>query len=237
MAKIGTVTLRFFNGFSFNCSNDNDNFRIRANIDNTIRWIEGNNTTSIGTNSNSYSYTVIFPGYNSSIDTYFVPIMIANNAIGNPPTSFNPTLYYYDGKSLVIKELGSGYKGSVTLSLFDTIASGLENLTISTDSVNSTINCIIDGANKLITNIPISVPVTNGQIVIDTDSHMPKDSYSVNINNGDNMLKIVDGDTQYNSFPATITVNANKAITAYGEPSPTITVNYENTSEPVVTNS
>lgn len=146
------------------------------------------------------------------------------------------TLTYYNGTEFVTETYPSS-QALPTIPVYDNVEPGLTDVSVSTNSPGTTITVSVDGATNNIGNTPVTIPVTNGNISIDVMSHMPKDSYSLNINNGDNILKIVDGDTQYNSFPATITLNSNKAITAYGEPSPTITVNYENTSEPVITNS
>ena len=115
-------------------------------------------------------------------------------------------------------------------------SAGAGFINLSTEDPNTAIEALVDGTMTEINNTPKTVNITDGNVVIDVASHSPKDKYTVQVNNGDNMLRIVDGSTQYNSFPASIPVQANKTLTAYGEADKEITINYTNTGTPVVTN-
>lgn len=118
----------------------------------------------------------------------------------------------------------------------DSMVQPTSSINLSTVDPDTTIEALVDGTMTEINNTPKTVDITNGDVIIDVSTHSPKDKYTVQVNNGDNMLRIVDGSTQYNSFPASVPVQANKTLTAYGEADKEITINYTNTGTPVVTN-
>lgn len=60
-------------------------------------------------------------------------------------------------------------------------------------------------------------------------------SYTVTAQNTQNMKQIQVGSTVYNTFPASIPITANTTLQCSGEDDKTITVNYTNTSVPVIT--
>lgn len=60
-------------------------------------------------------------------------------------------------------------------------------------------------------------------------------SYTVTAQNTQNMKQIQVGSTVYNSFPASIPITGNTTLQCSGEDDKTITVNYTNTSVPVIT--
>lgn len=60
-------------------------------------------------------------------------------------------------------------------------------------------------------------------------------SYTVTAQNTQNMKQIQVGSTIYNTFPASIPITANTTLQCSGEDDKTITVNYTNTSVPVIT--
>lgn len=77
-------------------------------------------------------------------------------------------------------------------------------------------------------------------ILLNTDSNLYVVGKPTNITltDGQNMKSVVDGANTYNTFPATISnVYGNKTLVLNGEDDKTITVNYTNTSVPVVTDS
>lgn len=60
-------------------------------------------------------------------------------------------------------------------------------------------------------------------------------SYTVTAQNTQNMKQIQVGSTVYSSFPASIPITGNTTLQCSGEDDKTITVNYTNTSVPVIT--
>lgn len=124
----------------------------------------------------------------------------------------------------------------IPLMTIDSMVQPVSSINLSTVDPNTSIEALVDGIMTEINNTPKTVNITDGNVVIDVASHSPKDKYTVQLNNGNNMLQIIDGSTQYNSFPASIPVETNKTLTAYGEPDKEITINYTNTGTPVITN-
>ena len=61
-------------------------------------------------------------------------------------------------------------------------------------------------------------------------------SYTATLTNANNMKQVQVGQTVYSSFPANIPINANTTIACSGEDDKTITIDYTNTSTPVITN-
>lgn len=62
----------------------------------------------------------------------------------------------------------------------------------------------------------------------------PTTSYTVTAQNTQNMKQIQVGSTVYNTFPASIPITGNTTLQCSGEDDKTITVNYTNTSVPVI---
>lgn len=60
-------------------------------------------------------------------------------------------------------------------------------------------------------------------------------TYNITAQNTQNMKQIQVGSTVYNTFPASIPITANTTLQCSGEDDKTITVNYTNTSVPVIT--
>lgn len=141
-----------------------------------------------------------------------------------------------DGNIVVEQFVGSNQSKIIPIMTLDSMEIQGSKITISTADPDSTISALIDGIITEINNIPKTVNTTDGDVVIDVSTHSPKDKYTVQVNNGNNMLRLIDGSTQYNSFPASIPVEVNKTITAYGEADREITINYTNTGKPVITN-
>lgn len=153
----------------------------------------------------------------------------------------NMALTYLNENGEFVSEQISSAAGGTTINKEIPIfraegSAGASSINLSTVAPNTAIEALVDGTMTEINNTPKTVNITDGNIVINVDSHSPKDKYTVQINNGENMLKLVDGSTQYTSFPASINVEANKTISAYGEPDKEITINYMNTGKPVITN-
>lgn len=180
-------------------------------------------------------------GYSASVrtvliadeDNSFVPIVIYNAGLSKD-NWYN--VYYMDSTgSYVKKTCSSGERVNFPYILMPTTA-GLTSINLSTVDPNTTIEALVDGNLTEINNTPKTVNITDGNVVVNVSTHSPKDNYTVQINNGENMVKLVDGSTQYTSFPASINVEANKTISAYGEPDKEITINYTNTGTPVITN-
>lgn len=59
-------------------------------------------------------------------------------------------------------------------------------------------------------------------------------SVSVTINDGGNLAKVTYGETDYTTFPLSLTVENGDEIEASGKDDPVITINYTNTDEPVI---
>lgn len=73
-------------------------------------------------------------------------------------------------------------------------------------------------------------PNTSSRVIIEAESP----SYTVTAQNTQNMKQIQVGSTVYNSFPASIPITGNTTLQCSGEDDKTITVNYTNTSVPVI---
>lgn len=234
MAQVGTLTFRRYKDTSIDIINATGTTRRTTYIAlqsafNSSFTVQDASSTPPSFKANTS--VTIFSGYEDSV--IYIPIIFYR-------TSTTTYVRYYDGENYITVPYSSfGPENTYTdfiLPLFDTIESSATNVSFSTNS--GTINANVAGESVTVSNVPVTKELSGDvSVVINVDSHMPKDSYSVNINNGENMTKIVDGSSVYNSFPVTITVGANKAITAYGEPDKTITVKYENTSVPIITNS
>lgn len=181
---------------------------------------------------NTLAWAIISGQY---YDSNVIGIQLAKN--GNNMTVF----YMNENYEFVNEVLETGTAGSegttIDIPIFSGIGSaGASSINISTVDPNTAIEALVDGIMTEINNTPKTVNITDGNVVIDVASHIPKDKYTVQVNNGDNMLRIIDGSAQYTSFPASIPVEANKTLTAYGEPDREITINYTNTGKPVITN-
>lgn len=74
-------------------------------------------------------------------------------------------------------------------------------------------------------------PNTSSSVIIEAGSP----SYTVTAQNTQNMKQIQVGSTVYNTFPASIPITGNTTLQCSGEDDKTITVNYTNTSVPVIT--
>ena len=74
-------------------------------------------------------------------------------------------------------------------------------------------------------------PNTASRVIIETQPS----SYTVTAQNTQNMKQIQVGSTVYSSFPASIPITGNTTLQCSGEDDKTITVNYTNTSVPVIT--
>lgn len=191
-------------------------------------------TTSLSAGStvvqnNAYYYVITH--YNNKITNNFVPI-----CFGFVKYMESNFVMYMNSEGVYIKVILTN-DDSVEVPLFSLPASGgVSSINLSTVEPNTTIEVLVDGANREVNNTPKTVDITDGNIIINVSTHSPKDNYTVQVNNGNNMFNITDGSTQYNSFPASIHVGENKTITAYGEPDKEITIKYTNTGTPVITN-
>ena len=88
---------------------------------------------------------------------------------------------------------------------------------------------VVDGVPTLITNVFPNVS---------EHSLTPASGASeLTINNGNNLKSVTIGDTEYTNFPVSVSVSGDSTITGYGKDSPIITVDYQNTQEPVITDS
>lgn len=190
----------------------------------------GSRYPSSGTSSNSSYFLVITSWKNADDSNYFIPILWDNPADGS-----QRVFYMHSDGTYKSERLADS--ATITIPIFSIPTSGgISSINLSTVDPNTTIEALVDGTMTEINNTPKTVDITDGDVIIDVSTHSPKDKYTVQVNNGDNMLRVVDGSTQYNSFPASIPVETNKTLTAYGEPDREITINYTNTGKPVITN-
>lgn len=189
------------------------------------------NGDSFNARAVSSSLTMIAPAPSVSTLNYFYPIFCENFVSDN---SYG--IIYMNNDGIYVKQLIE-QSSSFTVPVYNIYSGGgISSINLSTVDPNTTIEALVDGTMTEINNTPKTVDITEGDVIIDVSTHSPKDNYTVQVNNGDNMLRIVDDSTQYNLFPASIPVSANKTLTAYGEPDKEITINYTNTGTPVVTN-
>lgn len=190
----------------------------------------GDRYPSSGTTSNSSTCLILAPSRSNSENNHFAPIII-----DNPGAGYQRVFYLHEDGSYKFEQLAQ--QETVTVPIFSGLSTaGISSINFSTVDPNTTIEALVDGTMTEVNNTPKTVNITDGDVIIDVATHSPKDKYTVQVNNGDNMLRVVDGSTQYNSFPASIPVQANKTLTAYGEADKEITINYTNTGTPVVTN-
>jgi hypothetical protein len=83
-------------------------------------------------------------------------------------------------------------------------------------------------------------PSGTQRLTISADTTITKSlitpGYNLSLQNEQNMKQVRDGNTIYSSLPLTLKVSTAKTLYLSGKDDPTITVNYANTSTPVVTN-
>lgn len=112
-----------------------------------------------------------------------------------------------------------------------------------TDSLSSTYNITIEDAGNLnsvefgdpglvVTEFPFTKPVNRNETWYFTGK---QSSYTVTAQNTQNMKQIQVGSNVYSTFPASIPITGNTTLQCSGEDDKTITVNYTNTSVPVIT--
>lgn len=236
LTQIGSVTVHVW----YN-SNDYLKITVTNNLNEPVGFAfkdrSNSSYSAISANTRSRECTstvsfIVFPREDSS--TVFVPITWIKSDF-----SYNMTFLDSDGsfKTVNLDSMPVNVGTTTEVPLFKAEGSvGISSINLSTVDPNTTIEALVDGTTTEINNTPKTVNITNGNVVVNVSTHSPKDKYTIQVNNGDNMLKLVDGATQYTSFPASINVEANKAITAYGEPDKEITINYTNTGKPVITN-
>lgn len=83
-----------------------------------------------------------------------------------------------------------------------------------------------------VSDFPYTAPVSSDATWYFTGK---QSSYTVTAQNTQNMKQIQVGSTVYNTFPASIPITGNTTLQCSGEDDKTITVNYTNTSVPVIT--
>lgn len=121
--------------------------------------------------------------------------------------------------------------------------SGNPTILTLTDSLSSTYSVTIEDAGNLnsvefgdpglvVTEFPFTKNVVGDETWYFSGK---QSSYTVTAQNTQNMKKIQVGQTVYNTFPASIPVTGNTTLQCSGEDDKTITINYNNTSVPVIT--
>lgn len=96
----------------------------------------------------------------------------------------------------------------------------------------------VDGSSGTLTSgnyVNISVPSSTKYAYRTVTITPAQSSYTVTAQNTQNMKQIQVGSTVYSSFPASIPITGNTTLQCSGEDDKTITVNYTNTSVPVIT--
>ncbi len=83
----------------------------------------------------------------------------------------------------------------------------------------------------VVNEFPFTKPVNRNETWYFTGK---QSSYTVTAQNTQNMKQIQVGSTVYNTFPASIPITGNTTLQCSGEDDKTITVNYTNTSVPVI---
>lgn len=236
LTQIGSVTVHVWYNSSdylkikvFNNSNESIGFAYKDRSNDACTGISANATSRECTTTEVFT---VFPSRNST--TVFVPITWIRKG-----SSYDMTFLDSDGsfKTVNLDSFPVNEGTTTEVPLFKAEGSaGISSINLSTVDPNTTIEALVDGTMTEINSTPKTVNITNGNVVVNVSTHSPKDKYTVQVNNGDNMLRIIDGSTQYTSFPVSIPVEANKTLTAYGEPDKEITINYTNTGTPVITN-
>lgn len=235
LTKIGTIRVHHYVNSS---EYTHTEFTNNTPIDLSIGYQNRSTKSAVGfspstTKDNNTLQFAIIGGYGSNTD--IVGITLTKKG-------YSMNVFYMNENYEFVNELldygnVGGVGTTIDIPVFSGTGSvGASSINMSTADPNTAIDVIVDGVTTYINNTPQTVNITNGNVVVNVSTHSPKDKYTVQINNGDNMLKLVDGYTQYTSFPASINVEANKTISAYGEPDKEITINYTNTGTPVVTN-
>lgn len=86
--------------------------------------------------------------------------------------------------------------------------------------------------NTQYTSFPATI-----SLVTDPNLYVVGKPTNIILEEGQNIKSVIDGANTYNTFPATISnVYGNKTLTLNGKDDPTITIDYTNTTTPVVTN-
>lgn len=167
---------------------------------------------------------------------------------GNYPSKY--VFFYPQGQTLnILTSTGLNYYYKPALSsTYNGISSNKSSPTILTLtdelSAPSTYQITIEDAGNLdfvefgdpgitVNNFPYTAPVSGDATWYFHGTPTP--SYTVTAQNTQNMKQIQVGSTVYSSFPASIPITANTTLQCSGEDDKTITVNYTNTSVPVIT--
>lgn len=95
-------------------------------------------------------------------------------------------------------------------------------------------NVLFVNSEQTISNFPYTATVNSNDTWLIKGETVPS-YYTITAQNTQNMKQIQVGSTIYNNFPASIRINNNDTLQCSGEDDKTITVNYTNTSVPVIT--
>ena len=144
------------------------------------------------------------------------------------------TMYIINMQTGVTTKVLNNASYNVTIELTKPILSlgGLSALNLtSTRNITATYN----NNNYNLTTTPVSIPISSDVNIMSLN--VP--TQTLTVNNGNNLTKVKYGSTEYTSFPANITLGKEftSSITASGKNDPVITINYNNTNDPVITNS
>lgn len=168
---------------------------------------------------------------------------------GNYPSRYG--LFYAQGQALNIITssgiqyfywpFGSNYYNNIStnrnspsiFTLNDTLAAPSSyNITIEDNGYLK--NVLFVNSEQTISNFPYTATVNSNDTWLIKGETVPS-YYTITAQNTQNMKQIQVGSTIYNNFPASIRINNNDTLQCSGEDDKTITVNYTNTSVPVIT--